>query len=184
LPKREEAKTLSFALGFFICINEVLAYNILNKRRILVAHLRSRKSFTLVEMLIATVIIAIALCGILAAYVSCYDVLTTSKNVNIATNAAQGLMEEIRNHTFTNITDDYDGLKFTVNNMPLNKGRVYVDDSNPEMLIVTISVCWRQKNRVFGEDQNLNGELDAGEDISNPGIIDSPVQLVMLVVNR
>ena len=70
--------------------------------------LTSKKSFTLVEVLIATVIVAIALCGILAAYVGCFEVLTTTKNVNIAINAIEGLMEDIRNTTFTLIANDQD----------------------------------------------------------------------------
>lgn len=156
------------------------------------AHLRSGKSFTLVEMLLATVIIAIALCGILAAYVGCFGLFAVSKNVSIAANAAQGLMEQIRNTSLSQIIDNYADLNFTVNNIPLNRGVVYVCDDpsccsvcNPELLQVTISVCWTQSNRVFGEDKNLNGLLDAGEDLSPyNNIIDSPVQLVTLVANR
>ena len=68
--------------------------------------------------------------------------------------------------------------------MPSNRGVVYVDDTDPELLRVTISVCWNQKNRIFGEDKNLNGVLDAGEDKNNNGIIDSPVQIITLVANR
>lgn len=145
-------------------------------------HLTSKKGFTLVEALLATVIIAVALCGIMAAYVGCFGLLTTSKNVNIATNYAQGLMEQIRNTPFPQITSfTYNP---TVPNMPQNSIVVYVDDTNPELLKVTISVCWMQNNRVIGEDQNLNGVLDPGEDTNGNGIIDSPVQLVTLVADR
>ena len=59
-----------------------------------------------------------------------------------------------------------------------------VDDSNPELLKVTISVCWRKNNRVFGEDANFDGLLTPAEDTNNNGIIDSPVQLVTLIANR
>jgi len=146
--------------------------------------LMSRRGFTLAETLVATLVVAVALCGIMGVYVGFFDLLATSKNVNIATNAAQGLMEQIRNDTFTNIADDYDGNIYTVNNMPSNKLVVYVNTTNPELLVVTISVCWKQKNRLFGEDKNLNGILDTGEDTNGNGIIDSTVQLVALVSNH
>jgi len=144
----------------------------------------SQKGVTLVEMLLAAVILSFAVCGILALYVNCFGLVSISKNTSIAANTSQGLMEEIRNTPFPQIVDNYNNVNFTVNTMPSNRGVVYVDDTDPELLRVTISVCWNQKNRIFGEDKNLNGVLDAGEDTNNNGIIDSPVQIITLVANR
>lgn len=146
--------------------------------------LTTKKGVTLVEMLLAAVILAYAVCGILALHVSCFDLVSTSKNISIAVNASQGLMEEIRNASFPQIFDNYNNLNFTVNTMSSNRGVVYVDDTDPELLRVTISVCWNQRNRIIGEDRNLNGALEAGEDANNNGVIDSPAQLVTLVANR
>ena len=142
------------------------------------------KGLTLVEVLIATAILAYALCAVLATYVSCFNLISTSKDINIATNAMQGLMEQIRNAPFTQIVDDYDLLNFTVNNLPANRGVVYVDDTDPELLKVTISVCWTQNRRVIGEDKNLNGIPEATEDLNHNNMIDSPAQLVTLIANR
>ena len=144
----------------------------------------SERGFTLVEVMLAVAIAAVALCGILATYAACFTLIRTSKNASIATSAAQGLLDEIRNTSFPLIKSTYNGTNFTVNNMPLNRGIVYVDDSNPELLKVTISVCWKQGNIVVGEDKNLNGSLDTGEDANSNGIIDSPVELTTLIVNR
>lgn len=54
----------------------------------------------------------------------------------------------------------------------------------PQMLNVRISVCWLAKGtksdparRIVGEDVNLNGVLDLGEDKDADGLISSPVQL-------
>lgn len=145
---------------------------------------RSKKGVTLVEMLLAAAILAYTVCGMLALYAGCFDLISTSKNTSIAINAAQGLMEEIRNAPFPQIIDDYDNINFTVNTMPSNRGVVYVDDTDPELLRITISVCWNQRNRIIGEDRNLNGVLEAGEDANSNSVIDSPVQLVTLVANR
>lgn len=136
------------------------------------------------EMLLAAVITSFALCGILLTYITCMDAVKSSKKVSIATGAAQGLIEEIRSTPFPQIVASYNLLNFTVNDIPASSGIVYVDDSNPEFLLVTVSVCWRQGNRIIGEDTNLNGILNAGEDINGNGMIDSTVELVTQVANR
>ncbi len=144
----------------------------------------SIKGFALPEVLLATAIAAFAVCGILLMYIASMDLIRTSKNASMATSAAQGLIEEIRNTPFPDIVTNYNGLKFSVNNMPANSGIVYVDDTDPEFLLVTVSVCWRQGDKIVGEDLNLNGDLDAGEDTNSNLRIDSTVELITQVVNR
>jgi len=149
------------------------------------------KGFVLPEVLLATLIAAFAVCGILLTYIAGIDLIRTSKNASIATSAAQGLIEEIRNTSFTKIAftpaEDADGFKdltFTVNGIPSSMGRVYVDDTDPEFLLVTVTVCWKQGNRIVGEDLNLNGQVNSGEDVNGNGILDSSVKLVTQVANR
>ena len=164
---------------------------------------RFKKGFVLIEVLLATAIAAFAICGILLMYIVGMDLIRTSKNASIATSAAQGIMEKIRNTPFTDIPNmiiDVNGISYSPivvntnltrwsfplpgNNLPTNRCAVYVNDTDPEFLLVTISVCWRQGNRIVGEDINLNGALDAGEDANGNGIIDSTVELVTQVANR
>lgn len=140
--------------------------------------------FTLLEILLAVGILGSMLCAILVTYASCFVLAATAKSSNISTNAALSLIEEIRSSPFNRIMDDYNGLIFFVNDIPLNRGVIYVNNANPELLDVTVVICWRQGNRVIGEDKNLNGILDAGEDINGNGIIDSPVKFITRVVNR
>lgn len=142
------------------------------------------KGFTIIEILIALAILIVAISSILITYLACFVLIDTVKNINIATNAAQGIIEEIRSTPFTQIINNYNGLNFIVNDMPSSRGVVYVDDTNPELLQVTVSVCWRHRNRVIGEDSNLNGVLDVGEDANGNGIIDSPVELTTRIANR
>jgi prepilin-type N-terminal cleavage/methylation domain-containing protein len=146
--------------------------------------MKKKSGFTLIEVALAMGLAAIAICGLLATYLSCLFLSSTSKDIHIAAEAAQGLMEQIRTDSFSQIVSDYDGLIFNVTALPTNRGVVYVNDSNPELLNVTISVCWNESGRVMGEDTNLNGVLNAGEDKNNNTIIDSPVQLVTLIANR
>ena len=124
------------------------------------------------------------LCALLLTYVSCHILSATSKNLNIATNAALGMLEQIRSTAFNRIYDDYNGLNFTVNGLPQSLGVVYVNDDNPELLKVAISISWRQGNRIIGADKNLNGIIDGAETDDGDGIIDSPVQLITRIANR
>jgi hypothetical protein len=50
---------------------------------------------------------------------------------------------------------------------------------------VTLSVSWRQNNgRVFGENTNINGQIDGAEDMSGDGMLNSPVQLAEYIFQR
>ena len=149
-------------------------------------NLTMQKGFTLAEVLIAAMVVAIALCGLIATYVGCFNTIAVSKNTNIAMNYAQGLMEQIRNTPFPQIPNFAYAAAVPIFTQLgiLSSTIVYVDNTNPELLRVTISVCWKQKNRVFGEDNNLNGVLNAGEDTNGNGIIDSPAEIVALIANR
>ena len=141
-------------------------------------------AFTLAEVLLALAILSVALCGILATYVACLDSISTSKNVNLATTASQSLIEQIRATPFTQILNTWDNLTFSVNNMPTNKGIIYIDNTNAELFIVTISVSWRQGNKIIGEDTNLNAVLNAGEDKNGNNMLDSTVELTTRIANR
>ncbi|MFA5008145.1 MAG: hypothetical protein WC546_02870 [Candidatus Omnitrophota bacterium] len=142
------------------------------------------KSFSLIEVLVAIIILIIAISSILLTYVNCFILIDTVRNVNAATTAAQGIIEEMRSSVFGDIMANYNGLNFVLNDIPESSGVVYVNNTNSEFLEVTVSVCWRQRNRVVGEDTNLNGTLDAGEDLNGNGIINSPVELTTRMVNR
>lgn len=150
---------------------------------------KTKKSgFTLVEVLVTTAILAVAICGVLLVYTSCSTLIVTSRDSNIAMSAAMQIMEDIKADPFDQIAGDYNGMKFTVAGLPANKseGFVYVNNTagSSEFLTVTVSVCWKQGNRVIGEDTNWNWHLDAGEDKDGDGMIDSPVELVTRIVNR
>ena len=63
------------------------------------------------------------------------------------------------------------------------KGIIYVQSIDLRTLLVTVSFSWKESNgRVIGEDKNINGDLDAGEDLNGNFIIDSPVQIVSYIL--
>lgn len=145
------------------------------------------KGFTLPELLLSAAILALVLCGILATYISCFELISTSENLTLAVNAAQRKIEEIRDYSFSQIYADYNNHTFTVDEIaPGNsKGIVYIDNSTADLLKVTISVCWRQRgSRIIGEDLDLDGSLDSGEDLNGNNMIDSPAKIVTLITPR
>lgn len=140
-----------------------------------------KNGFSLMEVLLAAMITAVALVGLLATYLTSFDLLETAKNTTHALNAAQKTIEEIRGHTFSDVYNYYVGSPtaplpyFSVDGIPAgsSNGLIEIDNSNPELLVVTVTVCWRQKNgRVVGGDAALNP------------LASSPVRLITYVANR
>ena len=62
-------------------------------------------------------------------------------------------------------------------------GDALINPVRPTLLDVHVAACWRAWGRVIGEDQNCNGQLEAGEDGSTPlnpapnGWAESPVMV-------
>lgn len=144
--------------------------------------------FTLVELMVATLILGVTLVGLLGSYISCLDLNDLSKNTSLAINIAQTKLEEIKNHDYALIKNDYDptnqGKPFDITGLT-GKGVSYVDDTNPNLLLVTVTVCWRQQNRrIIGEDSNLNGQLDSGEDKNLNNRLDSIAQVITYIAKH
>ena len=149
----------------------------------------SREGFSLVEVICTVGILAVVLVGLLELFIYTSALAEMSGNLTVALNAAQGKMEEIRNHSFSLITTDYasggsPGNTFDVS-QPTGKGVIYVDSSNSDLLKIKIVVSWRnKKNRIIGEDINLNGSLDAGEDLDGNGQLDSLASIESLIAKK
>ncbi len=149
--------------------------------------------FTLVELMIAVAILAIILLGLLAVFTSCFKLNETSRNLTVAINGAQKKIEEIRNSTFSSVYSIYNGAAFEVDGLDNSdsEGSIMVDNTNPALLEVTVTVCWRQKGgRIIGEDNGggggiaLDGKLNGTEDTNVNNILDSPAQIVTLMTRR
>jgi len=137
--------------------------------------------------MIAAAVLVVALLGLLGVFTNCFGLNETARNLTIAINGAQERLEQIRNADFGTIIANYNG-PFNVSGLD-GIGRVdatYVAGSNNNLIDTRVVICWRQgRNRIIGEDINLNGNLDAGEDV-NPtnGSLDSPAQLVTLITEK
>jgi prepilin-type N-terminal cleavage/methylation domain-containing protein len=149
----------------------------------------NEKAFTLIEVLLAAAILAVCLSGLLMAYVDLLIFTDLSRDMTLATNAAQAKMEEIRNMNFSSLAA-LDGTNFTITGFNSTKalGVIEVaDTSYDDLKRVRLAVSFKSRNRVIGEDQNLNGVWNSGEDFSGysngTGKLNSPVEAVTLIAN-
>jgi len=146
------------------------------------------KGFTLVELMIAVAILVIALTSLLASYANMFVLADLARNQSRATNAVRARMEEIKQEEFDNL-DSFNATTFDLDGFdPLEaKGRIEVSNvtGNSNLKQVRIVACFRSRNRIIGEDANLNGALDlsASEDQNNNQRLDSPVELITLIAD-
>ena len=151
---------------------------------------KDRQGFTLVEVLVAVIIIATVVVGMIELFIYSTMLSESTRNLTSAFMDAQSKMEEIRNHTYSLITTDYASGGTPGNTFDLStltgKGVIYIDSSNSSLLQITIVVCWENSRtgRIIGEDLDLDGTLDAGEDLDSDSQIDSPAKLISYIAYR
>lgn len=152
-----------------------------------------KAGFTLMELMFACAILLIAIGGLLGTYVLCFNLNETAKNLTLATNAIQQKLEEIRDYQFEDIASHYDNTTFDITEFSNQnaKGSVVVYYETPDLLLVVVSVSWRQRGgRIIGEDNGrgggiaLNGYLDGGEDLNNNNTLDSPAIISVIMAKR
>ena len=153
---------------------------------------RKSSGFTLAEVLVAIIVLAMVIVGLLTVFVQCSTLADLSGNTTLALSDARTKLEEIRNHNFITIVDDYaeGGTPGNVFGLPsfasgMGAGRVYINQITPDLLQVKVVACWQNRDgRIIGTDTNLNGVVDFGESHDGSGEIDSPVKLVTYITRR
>ena len=161
---------------------------------------RKNIGFTLMELMIAAAILLFCLSGLLATYFQMFILSDLTRDLTLATNAAQAKIEEIRSYAYTNINafnssssgylvNLYDGATFNITGLD-GRGAVEACDINTcpsevgnytDLIRVWVEVSFRSRGKVIGEDSNLNGILDTGEDKNNNTLINSPVESMILI---
>lgn len=136
------------------------------------------------ELVVAAGILGIVVGGILVSYMRCMELNEASRNKSLAVKAVRDQMEVIRMTSFANLVSTYNGVSFNVAGFS-GKGISYVTAIDAKNLEITVSVSWKQNNgRVYGEDKDLDGVLDAGEDKNSDGRLNSPVDIVTRIFDR
>ncbi len=113
---------------------------------------QSPQGFTLAEVLFAVGILAIVIVGLLQLFVYCSALAEAAGNTTFAINEAQNKIEEIRNHDFNSIANDYafggtPGNTFTLSSLS-GTGTITISQvgGSSELLQVQVNVSWQNKN--------------------------------------
>jgi type II secretory pathway pseudopilin PulG len=107
--------------------------------------------FSIVELVIAMGVLAVALLGIMSLYMNTVTLSEVNREIQSATFAAQQKLEEIRGTPFNSIPNLYPAgttAYFEVGKMipvppDLKPGSLTVDYSNPYLINVTVRIRWR-----------------------------------------
>lgn len=146
------------------------------------------EGFTLVEVMIATGILATIITGMIRLFILTSIQSDLAGEKTAAISEAQSKLEEIRSASYDLIPllygsgsggDVFDPILLD------GKGVIYIDSSNTELTEMEVVISWRSDNgRVIGEDLNLDGDLDPGEDLNGNNKLDSPAQLATMITRR
>ncbi|MBI5416184.1 MAG: hypothetical protein HZA29_05155 [Candidatus Omnitrophica bacterium] len=143
----------------------------------------NNKSFTLSELMIATLIFTLTFAGVIVVFFRCMELSEMARNTSAALNACKSRIASIEDTAFSQITGTYNNTTFTAPNVN-GIGVTYVTSPGADLRQVTTSFSWKEKNgRLMGEDANINGQINAGEDVNGNGILDSPVKLTTYIYN-
>ena len=144
----------------------------------------NKKSFTLAELMIATLILVMGLMGILVTYVRCIELDEISAKSFDTLQAMRDVVENIRNTPYNEIFPTFSNQNFVINGIP-GMGTIYIDNTNPRLMGIQVVFCLKlSKGYILGEDRNLNGILDKNEDLNKNDQIDSPLKLFTLLFYR
>lgn len=126
--------------------------------------LMKSKGFTLVEVILAAAILAFALTGLLALFISCMLLNESSRNRATAIAQAQFVLEEIKNTNFDLIETDINAGNWNWNqaeignkNLPVLKSEAIVTtvSASGDPLGVLVTVSWQDRLGV-GRNITLN----------------------------
>ena len=108
------------------------------------------KGFSLIELMVAVVILVTVILGMFHAYTVCFIGMTNARDRTVATNLAQKKIEDIKNTPFDNIadssitTEEISGKILTINLISINSTVGENNDSN--LKEVTVTVSWFDRN--------------------------------------
>lgn len=148
------------------------------------------RGFSLYELLLASCILAVSLATILALYLTCLQLNEVNRKKTLALSDLRSKMEAIKNTSFANLSTTSSGgtfhntETFQFASFPAgeSRGRIEIrfvlgDSFGYLMKSIRLVGSFRSGRRIIGEDRNLNGALDAGEDTNGNNILDGPVEL-------
>ncbi len=149
---------------------------------------RASEGFTLVEVLLAATILAVALCGFLLTYLHMFTFTDLIRDADLAESALRAKAEEIKNMNFDNLLLANGPFNLTDYGFPSyaqSRGSVQITPNfagyTGALTKVRITATYLSRNRTIGEDVNFNGILESVEDKNNNTRLDSSMEMVTLI---
>ncbi len=131
--------------------------------------------------MIATLIFTLTFAGTIIVFFRCIELSEMARHSSVAVNTVKSQLATIEDTVFEQILATFNNATFTAAGVN-GTGVTYVTSLDADLLRVTIVFCWREKNgRIMGEDTNINGVLNAGEDANGNGALDSPVEMTTYI---
>lgn len=142
-----------------------------------------KKGFTLIELVIGMGIFLMTILGVLSTYQHSLWLSRYSQGYTLALQSAQGKIEEMRGHDVVRLLIDYGnggnpGNTFDPEGITGKGAVIFVQNPPSGTQGAIVVVCWMEKGRLFGEDQNLDGRFTPDEDRNGNNRLDSPVELL------
>lgn len=105
------------------------------------------KGLTLLELMIASGILLIAICGLLFTFITCMLLTESNRQLIIATNDAQYVLEQVKEQAYNNISNFIGNPANFSNLKNLNNETVTFPNTNigPKSAGVTVNVSWTYK---------------------------------------
>jgi Tfp pilus assembly protein PilV len=129
---------------------------------------RSRRSgMSLMELIVAAMLLLPLLTVVLQNFITCMTLNANAEGTSKAIWQERALVAAIEKTPFEDIIDTYNNKKFPLVGLTgyVVTYAAYVSQADTDLVVVYISATWKDRGgRYNGEDVNLNGQLDAGED--------------------
>lgn len=105
-----------------------------------------KNAFTLVEVLITTVILTVVFTGLIKLIINCTTLSKSAESLTYAIGEAQSKIEEIKNSSYDNVVSNYDNTTFNLNAISGGTGKIKVSeigaDVVSDLLEVDLSINW------------------------------------------
>jgi len=124
----------------------------------------SKKGFSLIELMVAVVILAIAILGIFLAFSNAWMGMANARDRTVATNYAREAMENVKNMDFELVTDGLLGVAESVGAKFTRE--IFVNTENDNLKKIETKVSWTNRQ---DQDVSVEASMYINRTIFNPG---------------
>jgi len=148
--------------------------------------MKSKSGYTLLELIIGIAVFVTVVIAISYAFLRGLALNESARNLNQAMYALQQKTEEIKNFKTQASLEEmrlaYDNQTFQLTNFQTNRASIEILNVAGipigQLYRLSVQVSWQDKaGHIIGEDLNLDGVLNVGEDVNGNGRLDSPAQV-------